>query len=398
MHRCWKLGLIAVLLVVPTGVMRAADEELPPPRDNGQAARRERLRRLGGQILDALAAPDGAAREGEPLLDIAKLNLGMQKFLASLGDRPGALLQSLQLSFDEQETNLAKDTVKLLASAVLDHSAWSPDPTKIQLGLHAHVERPEGVPMALLEGQLSLATDVVPLANFAVARLRDRLARKEETAVDTVGLPTAKQVFRSRLYEKLARTAPLHTLDDLADFLSQVAALWMQSLNEEIDALSTAVNEASDPDARQEMAARLNDSRIQRDRMFDCRPRILRDDQGRAVTIVLTLERSQPASGLDIDHLELAVSPNDVSVAAAVHLSEGMQLYALVRPIVMRTLAQIQDNDADLLGAARGMFQDGVGRLEQLMEGDDEAAPAPKDPPAPVVPRNPRKVTQPKRP
>src|SRR5687768_13367183 len=120
MNRALGLILLCGLIAGPC-LVTLAQEELPPPpptpapRQPVRGERLERLRQLGGRVIDGLANPaPGQGPTPAAGVDVERLNEGVEELVEPLVTRDPAV-RSLRLYFDPHETNLAQDRVTLTA-------------------------------------------------------------------------------------------------------------------------------------------------------------------------------------------------------------------------------------------------------------------------------------------
>jgi len=366
--KSWMNGCCFALVVLFWAASAQAQAPLPAPRRDPPARRGERverLRKLGGQVIGALAADPQAAPKP---LDVPQLNEGILSLLEPLLTQERAL-ESLHIGFDPVATNFARDTIKLRADARLKHTGWSPNPTQINIELQARMARSDNrAQQALLEGQLHVETDVIPLANRAIARI---LGRAQPRAPAGDGRPmSAEEDFQARLRAKLERTPPLASMDELVDLGIYLAGLRMAVVNDQIDRLKDDLNAAADERARAALQADLDQVRLARDRMFDVRPRVERDERGRAAALVFTAVDSGLSAGGRMDRLELVLREHEIHLAAGGSLLRGVESYALLKPLVMNTLERLQNRDPDTLRLGRGILRDSLNQARPLLFGD----------------------------
>lgn len=397
MRRTTASILLAALLLA---VDAAGQEgELPPPRRGAPAQRPqrgERVRRLAnpdgplGQLLGALT---GDPANNQPPLEIPKLNEGIIALIQPLLDEEGGL-EYLRLRFDPAETNLARDTVHLVGAARLRHSAWSDQPTQIDLDLRANMQRREdGRPKGTLDGELRFQTDVVALANRAMARFADQLERRAQQGAVREGPLNADETLRMRMREKLAATPPLRTMDDVIDLVLTFSGLRLCATNDRIAELTAQLDSAPDEKSRQAFEQQLTTARIERDQMLEVRPQVERDPSGQAAALRLDMDRSQVDETTRVERLNIDVTPGKVSIRLVGSTLQGMELYALSKPFILNTLARIQARDPETFQLGRGMFRGYLGRLRGAL-GDGEydtlpppaGEPGPPGPPAPPAP------------
>jgi hypothetical protein len=385
--------LLALLLLA--GDAPGQEGELPPPRRGAPAQRPpqrppqrgERVRRLAnpdgplGQLLGALT---GDPANNQPPLEIPKLNEGIIALIQPLLDEEGGL-EYLRLRFDPTETNLARDIVHLVGAARLRHSAWSDEPTQVDLDLRANMQRrDDGRPKGTLDGEIRFQTDVVALANRAMTRFADQLERRAQQGAVREGPLNADETFRQRMREKLAVTPPLRTMDDVVDIVLTFSGLRLSATSDRIAELKAQLDSAPDEKSRQGLEQQLTTARIQRDQMLEVRPEVERDPRGRAVALRLDMDRSQVDETTRVERLNIDVTPANVSIRLVGSTLQGMELYALSKPFILNTLTRIQARDPDTFQLGRGMFRTYLGRLRgALGDGQYDTLPPPAGEPGP---------------
>jgi hypothetical protein len=366
-------------------------EELPPPRrgtPERRAQRGERLRKLAdpggplGQLLGSLNGGD----TNTPALDTVKLNDGIVALLQPLLDEEGGL-EYLRLRFDPAETNLARDTVHLVGAARLRRSAWSDEPTQVDLDLHGTMQRrPDGRPVGVLDGELQFQTDVVALANRAMARFADRLDRRAQQGSVNDGPLSADETFRLRMREKLAATPTLQSMDDVIDLILTFSGLRLSAINDQIAELKAEFASAQDEKARVDLKKQLDAARSQRDQMLDMRPQVERDDAGQAVAMHLSMDRSRVDEATKIERLQIVITGRVVSIQLVGNTLQGMELYAIFKPVLLNTLTRIQTRDSDTAKLGRSMVRGYMRQFRDGLGGSDEERPSV---PQPAPPRTP---------
>ncbi|HUY90744.1 MAG TPA: hypothetical protein VMV10_18565 [Pirellulales bacterium] len=393
-------GCCCALLALAGLSPAAAQERLPAPRRNPPPARRsgervDRLRKIGGQFVGALTADPQSAPKP---LEVSKLNEGILSLLEPLLTQERAL-ESLHIGFDPAGTNFARDTVKLRGNARLKHTRWSPNPTQINVEVQVRMARAEnGAQQALLEGQLHVETEVIPLANRAIARFMNRAESRPPAGTNRP--LSAEDDFRARLRVKLERTPPLTSLDELVDLAVYVAGLRLAVVNDQIDRLKDGVNAAADERARAAVLAELDQVRQSRDQMFDVRPRVDRDERGRAAALVFTMVNSGLSGNGRMNHLEFVIREFELHLVVDGTLLEGVEFYALFKPVLLNTLERLQSRDPATIRLGQGILLDSFGNARSLLFGEpvrpgpaDEALPRIEPPPqAPEpLPRTPER-------
>lgn len=386
MFKSWLSGCLIGLALLAAAPLWA-DETLPPPRrapspppPPRRAERIDKLRKLGGQLVDTLAADPQLTPKP---LDVPRLNEALLLLLEPLLGQERAI-ESLHLGFDPAATNFARDTIKLRADARLKHTGWSANPTQVNLGATARMARnPSGAQQAMIVGELHLETDVIPLANRAIARLLSRPDRG--TPAPGSRPPTADEDFQARLREKLQRTPPLASLDDLVDLAVYISGLQLTATNEHIDRLKHQVLTARDEQEGAAAQAELDKSRLRRDQMFDVHPHVEHDERGHAIALMYAMHNSSVPESGRINQFELTIREREIHLVADGVLLQGVEFYALFKPLVMNTLERLQNRDADTLRLGRTLIRDSLSRVRPLLFGEPPAPaagalPGPADP------------------
>jgi hypothetical protein len=292
-------------------------------------------------------------------LDVTKLNEGIVALLKPLFDDERTI-ESFKLGFDPAETNFAKDSARLIAETRLKKSAWSSKPSQIDLGVTARFQRGDkGAPQARLEGQINVTTEVIPLANHAVARFLQRSGSRPARTSQ----PSANDVFMAQVRERLMQVNKISSMDELVDLIVDLAALRLKTMNERIVDLANQVRAEDDAAARERLETELAEARLERDHMFDVRPRVERDGAGKAVAMHFTLSRDEVDDTAQLDRLAVSITAERITVDVAGMQRQGMEAYALLKPLVTNTLTRIQDRDPETLrlgqGILGGLLRDG---------------------------------------
>jgi len=349
--------------------------------------RRERALDFGGQLLDSLAGAP-AVTGGAPGLDVGRVNGGLGALLKALvvGD---ARIESIDLELDPAATDFSKDTIKLQGNVALRSSAWSNQPSRMELALAARVEPGKLVQgnvlptRALLDGHVTVNTQTLALVNYALVRYKQKLAADQKSALksgasEQVDPNDPDQKMQQRLNEKLARIEQIRSLDELADLLLYVSGLQLTATNERIERLQAAVDgapgAAPDDKTRDEMAAKLVEARRDRDRMLDIKPRIQRSADGRATSVTLIMERSEPLTGVQVERMQVAVTDQVIDIKALASLSRGLELYPIIKPVVLGTLQRLSTGDGRAIEAVRIIVAEPFARVRQFIVGEEPRA------------------------
>lgn len=388
-------ALCALVVLVLAAPLAAQEQGSPPPRrgtPERRAQRGERLRKLAGQagpLGQFIESLSGDPAANTPALDIPKLNEGIVALVQPLLDEEGRL-EYLRLRFDPAETNLARDTVHLVGAARLRDSAWSNEPTQVDLDLRGTMQRrDDGRAIGVLDGGLRFQTDVIALSNRAMARFAERLDRRSQQGSFRDGELNAEEAVRLRMREKLAATPPLETMDDVVDLVLYFSGLRLTSINDRIAELRAEIEATPGEKARAGLVQQLAAARGQRDRMLDLRPQVDRDDAGRAVAMHLRMDRSRLDEATRVERLKVDITERQVSLEIAADTLQGMELYSLFKPLVLNTLARVQSRDPDTMRLGRTMVRGYLGQLrnalgEPAANGQPEPVPETLPPPAPA--------------
>jgi hypothetical protein len=383
-HRI-ALASMALALSAP---LVGAQEELPTPApapapaaparrplliprgqltDQQRADRRDRLRNLGGQVLGALAPPTGP--DGTPVpLDMTKLNSALSPLIKGLLGG-GDSIESLRIGFDPEGTNFAEDRARLRVDAALRRTSWSNAPTRVTAMLNVQVSRAEtGGLVALLDGNLRLQTPTVALANYAVAQFKER--RKENRSDGAPAPASYDELFAQMLDERLARVDRLESLDDVADLLTAISGLRLTAASQTIEQLRADARSAPDEQTRQDLEAQLAQVRADRDKLFDVRPHFARDASGAVRTITLEMLGSELFAGAEMRAMDFRMTDNEITVQAAGALTRWVELYPVVKPLVMNVLARIQNGDPRALDGVRPLVEGPIGRGRAVIIGE----------------------------
>ena len=377
-HLLSLVALVACAAVI-AGLQVSAQEVVPPPAPEGAAPvpppppqrplqpgeRRERLRQFGTNLFNAFA--NGQAGAGGPIppgvfgpgpggpgmpLDINKVNESIAALLQPLlaGE---ASIESFDLRLDPAQTNLAADTIAATVNVALRRSAWSTSPSRIHLDLVsvASLNAPGGA-RALADGDLAVQTAVVPLADFALQRYKAKQAAK--IADPPQG---ADDFFQAYLREKLARTPNLTSFEDVVDLFQYICALRFVAQNDHIDRLKESLAAATDAGVRNSLAAELAYARSQRENMSNVRSQIVRDASGNIQSVDLPLVNLQISPALMLERVDLHVTPTEITAKAKIGIVRGVEVYALVKPVIIMTLQQLQQRDPATVARQRAFVQ-----------------------------------------
>jgi hypothetical protein len=192
----------------------------------------------------------------------------------------------------------------------------------------------------------------VPLADFALQRYKAKQAGK---VADPPQGPD--DFFQAYLREKLARTPNLTSFEDVVDLFQYICALRFVAQNDHIDRLKEALAAATDPAAKNSLAAELAYARSQRENMSNVRSQIVRDPSGNIQSVDLPLVNLQISPALMLERVDLHVTPTEISAKAKVGIVRGVEVYALVKPVIIMTLMQLQQRDPATVARQRAFVQ-----------------------------------------
>ncbi len=367
---CFVLGLACVSPTAPAQEKPAAPpvqgdaEKRPPAGRNGavlQGRLGERLRRPGGLLerLGERLADPGAD------LDVEKLNAAIDALLAPLSPEGGPI-ERIWFDLRADQTDFENDKLAASAGIALRRSPWSNDPSQLSIDLMTQVvTSEEGRREIRLRASIELDTAVLPLVNFALPRIRDKLAADDRQAAHG-----ADAEFMAGLRDLLGTIESVESMDELADLFAHASALRLASWNSEVDRRRAALAAAPDDESRRLAAESLLQGRIERDRLFAARPHIMRDVYGAARELHVEIVDSEPAAGLRFDEVEAIVSVDGVRVTAAASVTKGVELYELTRPLVVGTLRRLQNGDAATVATMREAIERRLQQAEVELRGE----------------------------
>jgi hypothetical protein len=365
-----------------------------PLTDEERALRRERLLSLGGQVLNTFVPPEPGTPGAAPPIDIGRLN-GALGPLATALLGGGRDIESLRIGFDPQGTNFAEDRARLTFDASLRRTAWDDAPTHVTGSLGANVaQRDTGGLVAVIDGRVHMQTSTVALANYALAEYKKRSAERaaptppapaeaprpadapapaDPFAPGTENVPrsnaTTDEIFGQLLDERLARFDRFESMDDVADMLTAISGLRLTAADQHIEQLRNAVRSEKDPAARQELSQQLTATRAERDRLLDVRPRIVRGSDGAVQMIGLDMIGSEIFPGADLRQLECKIQENEIWIQASGAMTRWMELYPVIKPLVMGVLQRIQSGDPRALDGVRPFVDGPIGRGRAIIIG-----------------------------
>lgn len=368
----------AVLAILGLSIVAPLFAQAPAPRDaqpgqnrpllGDREGRRERLRGLGGQLLDSVIKPQGGSNA--PAIDFNKINAALPDLFGPLinGD---LYIDSIQVRFDPQRTNLAQDTFRLSIDLGLRKSAWSTSPSHLHVDVGAVADTLNPLaPRATIEAQVRIDTDLVALAD---QRLQKYKAQNPTNATATsIPAPQSEnEFFQARFAEKLARTDRLSSFDELVDLFQYINSMRFLAQNENIDRLKNALVATTDPAARDKFAAELVKARKARDGLAKTRLDIQRDPSGNAQAIVVGTSSADPSADPAIERAEATVTAQSITAGATVRIQKGMEFYVFAKPLVIGALDRLQQRDPAVLETQRGLIRGFFDRFRRaIAEGE----------------------------
>src|SRR6185437_2176846 len=123
------------------------------------------------------------------------------------------------------------------------------------------------------------------------------------------------------------------------------------------DRLKEAMSAATDPAVRNSLAAELADARRVRESMSGVRSQIVRDASGNIQSVDLPLVNMPLSPALMLDAVELHITPTEITAKGKVSVVRGVEVYALVKPILLITLQQMQQRDPATVARQRAFIQ-----------------------------------------
>ncbi len=327
-------------------------------------------------------------------IDIGKLNKAFGGLFDSMLEG-NAQIESIRFQFDPKESNLEKDRLRVNINVVLRKSAWSKDPSRIAADLGFYVDRSTGMKF-VLDGRVNIQTDVIGLADYLVARAKQKAPTDELGDLENPPPPDVRQ----RIEAKLRDTLGVATLDDVADLVAAVGSMQIQAANDKIEWLKRNYVAAETQQDKDKIAGEIFSTRRQRDLIFANRLRIIRDESGQANMVTLQSAPADSAGLVQIEKIDAAITDSEVNVQFAGSTSQGVPIYTLVKPFIMRTLQRFQAGED---GPIRTFLKQGIEISRPFLDGEgverepapeirnneklEDVLPAPNPEPAPTVPR-----------
>jgi hypothetical protein len=263
--------------------------------------------------------------------------------------RPDSALEAIELRVDPEVSNLARDRVALVGSARMRWTRWSADPSNLDLAVNAQVTpQGEGPREARIDAEAHVSTNVIALANYGLPKFAQSMTAPPDEKLSG----HADVLIKQRVAEKLARVGEITSMDDLADVFTHVTALRMMTLNEEVERLRARID--AEPD-NHEVVVQLHAARLERDKQFDSRPTIERNPSGAVEAIHLVMKTTQPLQGSRVNRYDVRVTAHDITVSIGGTTRDGVAIYTVAKPAVVRMLARIQARDPEAIDLQRGI-------------------------------------------
>ncbi|HEY5312878.1 MAG TPA: hypothetical protein VIK18_10175, partial [Pirellulales bacterium] len=324
----------------------------------------------------------GAAPATAQPLDYGRLNAAIPAMLGQLA-RGDAAIESWSLFFDPSGSDLGQDRLAIVTDLALRQTAWTAETSRLHLELRASADvRTPGAAKATLEFRLIMDTPAAAAADYAARQFQAKRCGNPPTVATC-----AEDYFVARFCEKLARTPPLADFEELADLAQYVAALRFLAQNDEIDRLKSALASAATDEQRQLLATELAKQRVGRDRLAATRLQIVRDGYGRAQAITLGLANLQIGSALFAQQIDVAIAPRNITVTGRAEVRKGVELYALMKPVILLTLNRLAQRDPATVAQQQAWLQMIWSRIRPILIG--------LAPPAPVPPARPEALPPP---
>ncbi|MES1213464.1 MAG: hypothetical protein ABUL64_02665, partial [Singulisphaera sp.] len=149
-----------------------------------------------------------------------------------------------------------------------------------------------------------------------------------------------------------------------------ISGLRLTAADQRIEQLRNQVRSAKDEAARQASAKQLQAAREERDRLFDVRPRITRGADGTAQLIALDMIGSELLPGVDMRQMECRILANEITIQASGAITRWMELYPVMKPLVMGVLQRIQNGDPRALDGVRPFVDGPIGQGRAIIIGE----------------------------
>jgi len=416
------------ILVLPV----TAQEELPPPEKTPERAarpaagerptrterrerRRRRLRGLFDQLQQGTASPqsreNGASpgKAAEQTADrdngaagspIGSLLQGLTPLLASPADRggPGAApleseklnraideelarplvgqldnIESLELRFDQDQTDFARDRLGVTGRVRLKSAPWGA-PADMRLRLRAGLRgglAPGG--RAVLKFHIDMMTDSVAFCNFVKYRALQRCYQADRTN----GAAEDQEAF-CRLLEA---TPDFRSLTDLADFVANMGIVNLQAANRKIERLQAQLQAVEGSNPPPSLVDALGKAYRSRDSLLASSVRVTRDATLQVPRIDVQTVAAGPATQFaQVEFVDMTITPDGIH--GDLHASigpAGVLLYQGAKGVLIEpTLRRLQQRDPATLERLRQGGRDIHRQLEELeTPPEDDVPPAP---------------------
>jgi len=432
MRRNWigRFGSLCVLGIIVLPVV--AQEELPAPNKKpDQAARpaagerptrterRERLRRrvrgLFDQLQQATPSPQTRANgtatgktadrtaeraSGAAGSPIGTLLQGLAPLFSSPADRggPGATrlepeklnraideelarplvgqldnIESLELRFDQDQTDFAGDRLGVMGHVRLKSAPWG-TPADLRLRLRAGLRgglAPGG--RAVLKFHIDMTTDTVALCNFLKYRALQRCYRARRAN----HVAEDQEAF-CRLLEA---TPDFTSLADLADFAANMGIVNLQAANRKIERLQAQLRAVEGSNPPPSLVDALGKAYRGRDSLLASSIRVARDATLQVPRIdVQTVATGTATQFAQVEFVDVTITSDGIH--GELHASigpGGVLLYQGAKGVLIEpTLRRLQQRDPATLERLRQGGRDIHRQLEELeTPPEDDAPPAP---------------------
>lgn len=336
----FRMPLAAMLLVL--GLFSQARAQVDPPAGNG--ARRERLERLRKEFLESFSQIQARVTKW----DFDALGKRLEELTASVLSL-GPNVRDISIKIDPRETDFAQDRAAVHGGLTLLRTRWSEMPSGVNFDLKAQAVTDSEHPHANVKGEVVIDTDVVPFLN----RILEIALRRMERKADRKSTPLDQKIY------DLLSSSKITSLDDAADILGHIAEMRLDYFNNAIEASRKTLQAASSDADRQKLAAGLADLRTQRDKLYQVRLKIDRDELGDAIAINVTADGVDLGQFGEIDRLDAVLTKNQVAATADWKYFRGMQAYAFLKPALLAGLERIQNGDELVHEFIGGTFGEG---------------------------------------
>jgi hypothetical protein len=331
----------------------------------------------GGLLNGILPLLRGQAAGGQPgaaatPLEASKLNEAMEEeILRPLAEQFPAV-ERLQLRFDPQQTDFARDRIGLRAVAALRSTPWGSS-AQLNLNVSARIDRrPQRAARAVIGFDIDLLTDVVGLVNFA----KGRAVKKAHDTQRQHGLAEGE----AALLDLLETTPDFASLTDVADLLPRIGEVNLYFANRKVNRLRAEIASSDTGEVDRQLVEELAETIKQRDNLLAFSIRIRRAGGIDVQEMLVMLPGGGISFGfvsLESVNMQLTESGLIGQVEVSVGQS-GVLLYQGAKALVIEpTLRRLQQRDPRTLQNFLRRGRDIGKQLEELPGTPEEIEPLP---------------------